>query len=156
MITEDVLAITPNLEEEISALITEARNSANKKTCLFNLTKAKSLCHQHIKNGVPKGFSFLIDVLAELARECSVPSERYKLWEDCLNEAFKAVVKLDDPDGADRLAKKTVDFLQDKIIDVPVKTANKYLASVKEKIDYHISKLPDAEQFKLLARKSSL
>jgi len=158
MITDDAMPITPNSDDELITLVTEAHNSVNKKTCLLNLNKAKQLCHKLIKedNHNPKTFSFLVEIIADFANESSLPEARYKLWEDCLKAAFKAVNKFDDPAFVDMLARKTVDFLQDTFITVPVNTANRYLSAIKAKIDYFLCKLPQREQYKLLSRKSAL
>lgn len=144
------------VEEKIIALIKDSHNSVDRNVCLHYLNKAKNLSHELINDNNPKGFDFLIEIISEYAKENYVPSERYNLWIDCLNKAFKGIEKFDDPMFVNILAKKAVDFIQDQFIYIPVATANHYLSAIKEKIDYFLCKKPHNDQYNLLSRKSSL
>lgn len=146
-----------NIEEEISALLIEARSLRDKDSSMKILHRAEILCRKLIKEENPKGYAFMTEVLSELAKESDLPSERNKLWKDCLLIAHRGVDKYDDESFAIILGSKTVDFIQDSFVTIPTTEANRFLSDVRSKIDYFLNKkLPSVETSRLLSRKSSL
>lgn len=149
--------IFTDVEEEISALLIEARSCIDKKSSMKALNQAKDICKKIMKENNPIGYKLMVETLSELANESDLPSKRHKLWSDCLSEAFHGIDKFDDISFVDALASKTVDFVQDTYVTIPIAEANKLYASVKDKIDYFLKKnLPTHEISHLFARKSAL
>lgn len=148
--------IFTDVEEEISALLIEARSCIDRESSISVLHRAEHLCKRIMKEDNPMGYELMVEILSELANESDLPSKRYKLWKDCLLEASRGIDKFNDALFAEALASKTVDFIQDLYITIPITEANHLLASVGEKIDYFLKKLPIHEGSHLLSRKSSL
>lgn len=146
-----------NAEKEIADLIVEARSIRDRDKSVKTLRKAESECRKLIKEGKPKGYALMTEVLSELARENDLPSKRYEYWKDCLSVAQRAIEKYDDKEFAIVLASKAVDFVQDTFSDITLPEANHLLADARDKIDYFINKkLPASETSRLLSRKASL
>ena len=148
--------ILSDAEKEVIVLLVEARSCVNKDKSLGILHQAENLCKKIMEQNNPKGYELMIEILSELAEESALPLERHKLWKECISIAFRGIDKFDDPSFADRLASKTVDFVQDPYVTIPITEANHLLGSVGDKIDYFLKKLPIYEGSRLLSRKSSL
>ena len=148
--------IFTDVEEEIPSLLIEARSCIDRESSMNILHQAEHLCKRIMKEDNPKGYQLMVEILSELANESDLPSKRYKFWTDCLSVAFRGIDKFNDASFAEALVSKTVDFVQDLYITIPITEANRLLASVGEKIDYFLKELPIYEGSHLLARKSSL
>ncbi len=143
-------------EDEIRNLIVESRNASNKQSCLADLTKARELCKQIPRPKTANFYGLESEVLSEIARMKSMPSERMTFWTEALDVLWTGISKFNDPALVERLGKKTIDFLQDPFVNIMLNDAIHLLAKAKRSIDDSPREIPVELQSLLLARKSAL